>query len=193
MNPADEKKFSTSSNNTIGEVLIPGQFPFEHLIDHIIRRQHAKIGEESLRLQRLAVIVAAREAGGHRDRAAIPHLMESLISDLAVHVADEESRFPLLLGLELAYIGEGPVPAYSQSMRDVLRSMSAQHRRRLKMLSRLCILAGSLSESGDQTARDFSEGFSGLYRASLGHSRIEVEMFTRAAAMEAEIRCEAKA
>jgi iron-sulfur cluster repair protein YtfE (RIC family) len=185
-----ERPGSTSSSNSIGYELDLGQFPFEFLIVHIIQKQHAVIREESIRLQHFASKVAKRDSAGHQDWSFLRHMLGSLVCDLADDIADEESRFALLLDLELAYLGEGPAPAQSEPIRDSVRSVSAHHHRELTRLNRICTMAELLAESGEpnsSTDRDFRHGLTVLYQEVRSHSDVENEVFTRAARMEAEM------
>jgi regulator of cell morphogenesis and NO signaling len=101
---------------------------FEFLILRALRNQHERVKEELPLLQGTAATVADRYRTRYPELPAIDELIQALSLKLTAHLAEEEDTlFPALLQLELAYLGESPIAGYPKRVRKILTSMSLQH------------------------------------------------------------------
>lgn len=185
-----------SSGVVSGKLLDPQpdweQYCFEFLIERVLQNQHAGIREQLLPLQALSAEAAKQQGKDRRERKIVSNLLRSFVSELAASMVQEESIFPILLQLELAYIGESPGPGYPKRVRATLDALSTQHRVHLRKLDTICQRAGCLSAPSEPASpgRDLSERLEILHRTLLNLYSIENKvLFARAAQMEAEIFC----
>lgn len=110
----------------------------EYLILRILRKEHSDLRAEIRRTKTLAKLAAAQRDSKHPEVIMIGELIDDLAAELAAHLlAEEHAVFPVLLDLELAYVGEGPISMPAKRIEPLLRSMSAQHGVAGRALTRL--------------------------------------------------------
>lgn len=110
----------------------------EFLIFRVLRKEHAELRAQVARVRSMAKLVSECERSKHAEFATVRELVDDLAAELAAHMlVEENSLFPALLQLELAYVGEGPVSMPTQSIEPLLRSMSDQHAGTGRMLTLL--------------------------------------------------------
>lgn len=98
----------------------------EFLILRVLRKEHADL-RTAIRGVREQAKRAAEDSGG-TEIGIVRELAEDLAAELAAHMISEENTvFPALLDLELAYLGEGPVSMPTREIEPLLRIMSQQH------------------------------------------------------------------
>jgi regulator of cell morphogenesis and NO signaling len=164
---------------------------FEYLILRILRAHHERLRQGVSPLKMLASTAVERNRAKHPELVVIEELLQRLSSELTAHLAEEERNlFPALLQLELAYLGENPVPGYPKPVRDILMNMSRQHDAFCATLR--CISAESnRRRSLEQADPSLTEFYGSLQRFSAEmHRDFHVEnnvLFPQAAQMEAMI------
>jgi regulator of cell morphogenesis and NO signaling len=164
---------------------------FEFLILRALRNQHERVKEELPLLQGTAATVADRYRTRYPELPAIDELIQALSLKLTAHLAEEEDTlFPALLQLELAYLGESPIAGYPKRVRKILTSMSLQHDTSGLMLHQIWAESHGLNppEDADSQCREFygdlRKFFGELHRDFHMENNI---LFPQAAQMEAEI------
>src|SRR5665213_2199738 len=164
---------------------------FEFLILRVLRNQHGRIKEELTVLQGIAATVADRYRARYQELAAIHELLQKLSLELTTHLAEEEDTlFPALLELELAYLGESPILGYPKRVRDILKSMSQQHDTSSVTLRQIRAASQSFCPPSRAAApyREFYDHLQKFFREL--HRDFHMEnniLFPQAAQMEAEI------
>lgn len=110
----------------------------EFLILRVLRKEHADLRTEIRRVRTLARLAAEHQEPKQAEIAIVGELIEDLAAELAAHMlAEEHAVFPVLLDLELAYVGEGPISMPAKRIEPLLRSMSQQHSAAGRVLTRL--------------------------------------------------------
>ena len=110
----------------------------EFLILRVLRKEHADLRAAIRRVRALAKLVAERQEPKYAVVTIVGELIEDLAAELAAHMlAEEHAVFPVLLDLELAYVGEGPISMPTRRIEPLLRSMSQQHSAAGRTLTRL--------------------------------------------------------
>lgn len=110
----------------------------EFLILRVLRKEHADLKMEIRRTKSLAKLAAVQRDLRHSELRIVGELIDDLAAELAAHMlAEEHAVFPLLLDLELAYVGEGPISLPARKVEPLLRSMSEQHSVAGRTLTRL--------------------------------------------------------
>lgn len=80
----------------------------EFLILRVLRKEHADLRAAIRRVRTLAKLVAERQEPKHAEVTIVRELISDLAAEVAAHMLSEEHAvFPVLLDLELAYVGEG--------------------------------------------------------------------------------------
>lgn len=110
----------------------------EFLILRMLRKEHADLRAELHHLRTLAAASAERHHGNRPEIPIIGELVEQLAAELAAHMdAEETTVFPVLLEVELAYVGEISVSTAPRGVGQLLKSMSEQHQRTRRTLAQL--------------------------------------------------------
>lgn len=110
----------------------------EFLILRVLRKEHADLRVELHHLRTLAAASAERHHGNRPEIPIIGELVEQLAAELAAHMDIEETTvFPVLLEVELAYVGEISVSTAPRGVGQLLKSMSEQHQRTRRTLAQL--------------------------------------------------------
>ncbi len=149
----------------------------EYLITHVLRRQHSEIREELLRLSELVRTTA-------EPARALASLLTTMAAQLTTHIAEEESMFPHLLELELAYVGLDHASGAPQRVCRGLDLASDQHRRHDQQLEELRAEAVRLGASD----RELMGRLLRFHRAVVEHFQLEDRvLLPRAARMEREL------
>lgn len=177
-------------SNLSGAQLRWGGFPFDILINRLIRDQHEEIRRELLRIQELSAEAVKHEHIDAGKLRTVGQLVGSLVTSVVAHMNAEEKTFPVLLKLELAYLGEGLVPSHRNAAREALRSFSRDHEHFLKYLQDITRRADSIATPAQMTPieHDLSARLKTLHRLLLKHCYFETNaLFARAAQMEAEL------
>src|ERR1017187_2263336 len=166
------------------------QFRFKHIL-RALRNQHERVKEKLPLLQGTAATVADRYRTRYPELPAIDELIQALSLKLTAHLTEEEDTlFPALLQLELAYLGESPIAGYPKRVRKILTSMSLQHDTSGLMLHQIWAESHGLNppEDADSQCREFygdlRKFFGELHRDFHMENNI---LFPQAAQMEAEI------
>lgn len=142
----------------------------EFLIFRVLRKEHADLREEVRRVRTLSRIAAEHQDAKHSEMTIVGELFEDLAAELAAHmVAEESAVFPILLQLELAYVGEGPISMPTRELEPLLRSMSEQH---------------SVTERTLTSLRDETRGYQPPAHAGLPFQ----ELYARLAKLDSELR-----
>lgn len=110
----------------------------EFLILRVLRKEHADLREAIRRVRTLAKLVAERQEPKDAEVTIVGELIEDLAAEVAAHMlAEEHAVFPVLLDLELAYVGEGPISMPARRIEPLLRNMSQQHSATGRTLTRI--------------------------------------------------------
>jgi regulator of cell morphogenesis and NO signaling len=100
----------------------------EFLIFRVLRKEHADLREQVRRVRALSKMAAERQGSKRSEVMIVGELFEDFAAELAAHmIAEESAVFPILLQLELAYVGEGPISMPTRDLEPLLRSMADQH------------------------------------------------------------------
>ena len=154
-----------------------GSYPFEFLIRRVLQKQHDKIKQHLLRLQRETA--GNDHAAEDRRTGKIAAKLTTLIQELMDDMAEEELIFPDLLRLEQAYVGEGT--GYTRHLRQILSRLSHGNDRHLQEVD-------SIRREAGAACPDISGELGILQSALLDHLHVEHDIvFPRAASMEAEL------
>jgi regulator of cell morphogenesis and NO signaling len=164
---------------------------FEFLILRVLEAQHEELRRALPPLEALAATAVERNRAKHPELLVIEELLQSLSSDLAMHLAEEERNlFPYLLQLELAYLGENPISGYPRRVRDILRSMSQQHDTSVDTLRRIYAESHGFCSPvrADASFHAFYDGLQKFFGDM--HRDLHLEnniLFPQAAQMEADV------
>jgi regulator of cell morphogenesis and NO signaling len=110
----------------------------EFLILRVLRKEHADLRAAIRSVRTLAKLVGEREEPKQAELTTVGDLIEDLAAELAAHMlAEEHAVFPVLLDLELAYVGEGPISMPARRIEPLLRNMSQQHSATGRTLTRI--------------------------------------------------------
>lgn len=110
----------------------------EFLILRVLRKEHADLRAAIRSVRTLAKLVREREEPKQAELTTVGDLIEDLAAELAAHMlAEEHAVFPVLLDLELAYVGEGPISMPARRIEPLLRNMSQQHSAAGRTLTRI--------------------------------------------------------
>lgn len=159
------------------------------LMDHIQRRHHTYIRDESPRLQQLFAKVVAKHGETHRELPEAQRVFESLISELAVHMMKEEHiLFPYVVLMEEAVLQGEPVPpAMFGTVRNPVQMMMNEHDNAGELLREIRSYTAELTAPED-ACTSFRALYQGLaaFEADL-HQHIHLEnnvLFPRALEIE---------
>ena len=163
----------------------------EFLILRVLRKEHADLRVELHHLRTLAAASTERHHGNRPEIPIIGELVEQLAAELAAHMDTEETTvFPVLLEVELAYVGEISVSTAPRGVGQLLKSMSEQHQRTRRTLARLRRESNDFrSPSTDGLLdREFYAQMASLDCGLRSDFRLEnAVLFPRVAQMESEL------
>jgi regulator of cell morphogenesis and NO signaling len=109
----------------------------EFLILRLLHKEHGDIEREIRDLPTLAAALAERNES-RPELTTISQLVEELTEELTVHIKEEEKNvFPVLLDVELAYLGELTASGIPKGIASILKKMSEDHRALGRTLGRL--------------------------------------------------------
>ena len=163
----------------------------EFLILRVLRKEHADLRVELHHLRTLAAASAERHHGNRPEIPIIGELVEQLAAELAAHMDIEETTvFPVLLEVELAYVGEISVSTAPRGVGQLLKSMSEQHQRTRRTLAQLRRESNDFRSPSTDGLLDgeFYAQIANLDRGLRNDFRLEnAVLFPRVAQMESEL------
>lgn len=159
------------------------------LIDHIQKRHHSYIREESPRLQQLFSKVVSKHGDNHPELPAARQVFDSLVSELAVHMMKEEHiLFPYVVRMEEAVLQNEPIPpAMFGTVKNPIQMMMNEHDGAGDLLRQIRNYTGNLTPPADActSLRALYQGLM-AFEADL-HEHIHLEnnlLFPRALQVE---------
>lgn len=162
-------------------------YPMQYLTERILKGQHVLIREELLKLQELSSAATTQDEEDSRRMRAVRQLLGNLASGVSQQMVEEERLFPRLLHLEMAYLGEGPVPNRPVQAREARFMMEQKHRAQMENLDRICARMEAITEKHD-ALRQLESRLKALRRLLGNHSSLETRILLgRAVQMETEI------
>ncbi|HLJ78852.1 MAG TPA: hemerythrin domain-containing protein [Acidobacteriaceae bacterium] len=163
----------------------------EFLILRVLRKEHANLRVELHNLRTLAAASAERHHGNRPEIPIIGELVEQLAVELAAHMDIEETTvFPVLLEVELAYVGEISVSTAPRGVGQLLKSMSEQHQRTRRTLTQLRRESNDFRSASTDgfLDREFYAQMASLDCGLRSDFRLEnAVLFPRVAQMESEL------
>ena len=163
----------------------------EFLILRLLRKEHADIHAEIRDLPTLAAATAERDESHHPELHTIRELVEELAAELTVHMdAEERNVFPILLDVELAYLGEITASGPPREIGSILKKMSEEHRVVGRTLGRLRHESNGFHPpvKADGEYKEFYDRLGSLYSAIRQDLHVENNiLFSRVAQMEAAL------
>lgn len=163
----------------------------EFLILRVLRKEHADLRVELHHLRTLAAASAEQHHGMRPEIPIIGELVEQLAAELAAHMDTEEtSVFPVLLEVELAYVGEISVSTAPRGVGQLLKSMSEQHQRTRRTIAQLRRESNDFRSPSPDGLLDveFYAQIANLDRGLRNDFRLEnAVLFPRVAQMESEL------
>jgi regulator of cell morphogenesis and NO signaling len=163
----------------------------EFLILRLLRKEHADIQAQIRDLPTLAAATAERDESRHPELKTIRELVEELTGELTVHMDDEERNvFPILLDVELAYLGELTASSAPREIGSILKKMSEEHRIAGRTLGRLRHESNGFHPpvEADGEYKEFYGRLGSLYSAIRQDLHVENNiLFSRVAQMEAAL------
>jgi regulator of cell morphogenesis and NO signaling len=163
--------------------------PLADLIDHIVKKHHAFIYEETPRLTALADKVASKHGANHPETAKVNELVEGLFDELSMHLMKEEQiLFPYIIRMEEAVIEKAPVlPPPFGTVQNPIRMMVSEHDSAGNILRELRAITGDYNAPED-ACTSYRTLYNGLLELEADlHQHIHLEnnvLFPRAVAME---------
>ena len=163
----------------------------EFLILRLLRKEHADLRTEMRVLPVLAATTAERDESHHPELKTIRELVEELAGELTVHMDEEERNvFPVLLDVELAYLGELTPSSTPREIGSILKKMSEEHRVAGRTLGRLRAESHGFHPpvEADGQCKQFYSRLGSLYSAIRHDLHVENSiLFSRVAQMEAAL------
>lgn len=163
----------------------------EFLILRVLRKEHAGIQAEIRDLPTLAAVTAEHNESHHPELQTIRELVEELAVELSVHIdAEERNVFPILLDVELAYLGELTASSSSGEIGSILKKMTEEHRVAGRTLGRLRHESNRFHPpvDADGEYKEFYRRLGSLYSAVCQDFHVENDvLFSRVAQMEAAL------
>lgn len=110
--------------------------PLGQLVHEIVRVHHGYARTEFERLGRLAEAARSREGASRPELHRVAELLAALAEELEPHMVREEREvFPLMLALERAAEGQGPVPHLSSA--ELEKALEHEHLSQVEVLQEL--------------------------------------------------------
>lgn len=160
----------------------------EFLVTHVLRRQHAEIRHQIEDLQQQTEAAVGRDGGAHPELAALRRHLTQMGRELAAQIADEESLFPAILSLELAYVGLDCSSTPPPRVRGNLQDLARHHRLPDRHLDEMRAEALWLAVHADAADPGFSDRLLRLRSDLLLHFQLEDHvLLPRVTQMEAEL------
>lgn len=160
----------------------------EFLVMHVLRRQHAEIRHQIEDLQQQIEAAVGRAGGAHPELAALCLHLAQMGRELAAQIAGEESLFPAILALELAYVGLDCSSTPPPRVRANLQDLARHHRLSDRHLDQMRAEALWLAVHADAADPGFSDRLLRLRSDLLLHFQLEDHvLLPRVTQMEAEL------
>jgi regulator of cell morphogenesis and NO signaling len=163
----------------------------EFLVLRLLRKQHADIQAQIRDLPTVAAATAERDDSRHPELMTILELVKELAEELTFHMDSEERNvFPILLDVELAYLGELTASSAPREIGSILKKMAEEHRIAGRTLGRLRHESNGFHPpvEADGEFKQFYDRLGLLYSAIRQDLHVENNvLFSRVAQMEAAL------
>ena len=159
------------------------------LMNHIVRKHHAFVRQETPRIGNLLLKVVAKHGPSHPEVVQIEQLFTAIAHEMATHMMKEEQvLFPYIERMEQAAANGNPIPpAFFGSVTRPIANMLAEHDDAGALLARIRELSGGFAPPSGAcpTFLALYRGLEDFERDLHRHVHLENNiLFPRAVAME---------